>query len=173
MYALVHLEPRYIGGFLLLLLLGLLGISLGLSRSPRVLGAVCAAAGLAIAVSVTWGVLADPGDWADGRSHYRVALALQQLGVEPGSPVGSIGGTYKAYWARLGRFRVVADIPTKHARRFWSAPEADRRKALDAFREAGVRAVVTEPPAPPGPPWQPLEGTTHWVALLSRSPDGS
>jgi hypothetical protein len=165
LYLLVHVRARYVGGFVLLAGLGLLGLALGLPRRPAWLGALAVTAGLLVTATTTLDVVTGPA--ADrARRHLRVAAALHRAGVEPGSPVGVIGNAYTEYWARLGRFRIIADIPKTETRRFWSADPHQQAIALDGFRRTGVRAVVATSRARLGRPWRPLGRTRRWAVIF-------
>jgi hypothetical protein len=173
MYSLVLVRPRYVGGFVLLTVLGVLATALGASRPPAWLGALSVAVGCLLTVTVASDVAFRPIEGEGARS-LRIAEALHRVGVGPGAQIGLIGNAYVADWARLGRLRIVADIPKKNTAHFWSADEAAQRRALDAFRRVGVRAVVATSQAPLPRPWRRLGGTAHWVVLFDPEPsDGS
>lgn len=112
-----------------------------------------------------------------------IAKELQRLGVRSGGSLGYIGMGYAFYWARLAGCRVVAEVrqqdltPTgysgwvlsesERARRqrtntdvemFWAEDASARRPVLDAFRSAGVRAVVAQG-VPQG------ADTTGWLSI--------
>ena len=87
-----------------------------------------------------------------------IARALAAAGVRPGARVATIDAAYDAYWAHLGRVRVIAEVPHDGVDTFWAAGDAGRRAVYDAFRAAGAAVVVTHDP----PPWA---STREWVAL--------
>jgi len=97
-------------------------------------------------------VVARPAPW-------RTAEALAEAGVGPGRTIGMIGDSGRAaFWARLAGVRIVAEVPRSEAEEFWVAGEERQTLALDAFRRAGVAAVVAAG-APDGAlvnGWRPL-----------------
>jgi hypothetical protein len=157
MFAPVQLIPRYIGGFVPLLWLGVLA-GLVLPESPR---ARKAAAGLALVVLVFHGALAGPGIAkraadviletrrgglaADGHEHWQVAAGLHVLGVRPGAKVAVLGSGFNAYWARLARAKIVAEIPVGAAEDYWSADDRTRTQVARLLAEAGAEILVASP----------------------------
>jgi hypothetical protein len=95
---------------------------------------------------------------------------LADSGVKPGDGVASIGYTYTAYWARLGRYRVVAEVCAPEAPRFWAAGTAGRAEVLRRFRQAGARAVVCDSVPAGASGWEPVPGTRYAVCRLA--PEG-
>ena len=73
-----------------------------------------------------------------------VAQMLQELGINPGDKVGVIGYAYDSFWARLARVRIVAEMLEADAIDFWHADKALQQGVLQAFFDAGVKAVVAE-----------------------------
>jgi hypothetical protein len=172
MYLIVHVQPRYLGGFVLLVLLGLLCVVLHLSRRPIWLAVVAVVAGAFVTAGVAFDVVTEPAIDRVQRN-LRVASALHEAGLESGSEIGFIGNAYTAYWARLGRLRIIADIPRKHVGENWSVDDERNTIALDAFRRAGAQAVVTISDQRLPPPWQRLKGSRrYWVAFVASEDPG-
>ena len=78
-----------------------------------------------------------------------MAVKLAELGIRPGDKIAFIGDTFRAYWARLARVRIIAEITRKDAPTYWAADEALKARVMEAFAAAGAKAVVTDslPPA--------------------------
>jgi hypothetical protein len=179
MYALVYFESRYIGPFLVLLWAGLF-LAVRRPAGPES-EATAAAATLAVVAVLLLEVgavllqeLYDQAGTPRGHPQAQIASALYGLGVRPGDHVGFIGWGSDAYWARVARVKIVAELPRYAAGEFWEgAPEA-RRRALAAFASTGVRAVVAEkaPAAAAADGWKPLPAG-HWVCRLSDPAAGS
>jgi hypothetical protein len=136
----------------------------GHAPAPRSIGFVT--------VGVAFDVVTEPAIDRVQRN-LRVAEALHEAGLEPGSEVGFIGNAHTAYWARLGRLRIIADITRKYVGEDCSVDDDRNTIALDAFRRAGAQAVVTISDQRLPPPWQRLKGPRrYWVALVtSEDPD--
>src|SRR5205807_3914272 len=123
-FSLIWLELRYIGAFVALFWLGLFS-ALTFVESPeiqRVIKGITVAmlAMLLMAVSFTSyeevlkGLLARQHSFPQ----WTVAQGIQQFGLHPGDGVGVIlppPGPVGAYWARLSRVRIIAEIPACRA----------------------------------------------------------
>jgi hypothetical protein len=92
-------------------------------------------------------------DFADGEQraehpYWSVASALHEMGVPPGAHVAVVHppdtprwSTMLA-WARLGRFRIVAEVPSTSSEEYWNGTEAQQQAVATAFRQAGAVAMV-------------------------------
>ena len=108
---------------------------------------------------------------AFGTSDLRVAAALRADGIRPGNGLAYVGdrtGPTFAYWARLARARVVANVEDEHGA-FWRLPAARRARLLAALRaESGARAIVTSAAAARrSAGWLPVRGTAYSYRRLS------
>lgn len=192
LYALVYVTPRYVAPFVLIFWSGLLA-SVRFPEHPAY-GRLANASGIVLALIVwinigafnlegagsLFGVSAGSaahavpvglaGRFSDGStdSHPEIADGLQRLGLRQGDRVGFIGESFTAFWARLARVRIVAEIPPQHAREFWSADPDRRSDALGTFADAGAVAVVadTVPEALVARGWQTIGDTGYAVYFL-------
>jgi hypothetical protein len=186
LYSLVYVEARYVAPFVVLFWAGLLlrlrfpqGAAAGrLAQAGAVL--------LSLFVWVNLGALhldglrqvtgftpldeTAPTDAEAGIpavDHPALADALAELGLRPGDRIGVIGYAYSAYWARLARLRIVAEVHWHDQARFWKAPDAVRAAALEAFAAAGAIAVVAEPAAVESPAgWLPIADSGYLIHPL-------
>lgn len=98
-----------------------------------------------------------------GTDHPAVAESLLAQGLEQGDNIGFIGYSFSAYWARLARLRIVAEIHPQDLAGFWDASTQGQEEVLRAFATAGVTAVVAEPlrsnQIPPG--WEVVGRTGY------------
>lgn len=178
MYGLVHVEPRYIGPFVVLLTLG--GLA-GLPLPPLGIGRIIlqgGAIGLAVSLAAPLcaGLLLNAlalvrrPDLSGPSTHvqWEVARALHEVGVRPTDPVASIGGEMSPAWARLARVRVVAQMPAAEANGFWVSDPATQAQVTELFAGTGARAIVTNvrPHWARGDRWHPLDGTGYHVFAL-------
>ena len=158
LYALILVEGRYIGVFVVLFLAAVLSnIALpDRQLSARLYLAGAAVMVVALAVSLTLfsieGYLdlnrnqidppptgSRPPGWPG-----EVAQELQQLGINPGEPVGVIGYGFDSYWARLAKVRIVAEMLDVDAEALWLADEELQTRVVEAFAAAGADAIVAE-----------------------------
>jgi hypothetical protein len=177
-YALLHFEGRYIAAYAVVIWM-LLFRSAAAPDSPasrRFVAAVLASAALITFATVTVGT-ADTAwraarDYVDGYteapifqsgySDWKVAKYLRKAGLHQGDRVAGVGWTYNAYWARMDRLHVVAEIPLEGASQFWSLAPSERTSLLHVFEDAGAKAVVAN--NPPGG-----AATPDWVHI-ARTP---
>jgi hypothetical protein len=102
------------------------------------------------------------------------AKHLWQIGIKPGDKVGVIANGTGAYWARLAKLRIVAEIMDMNdgSREFWNSSPDVRQNVYRVFAQAHAAVIVTLCPAyPPEIPdeWQHIEGTPYCMRSL-RSP---
>ncbi len=175
LYAVVLVEGRYVAPFLVLLLVGLVTmVRLPKTRSASFLGTVVSAViVLALLVQVgltTFGlaerVFAQPVDrpLAASDDHAQVAMALRSAGIQPGDPVASGNRGFNAYWARLARLTIVAEVSGYDGTAILESDAEARRAAQQLLLTQDVRAVVAYSwPALTGDPgWQPIAGTNYF-----------
>ncbi len=194
LYVLVYAESRYVAPFVLLLWAGLLAqirlpagewqqrtvatggvllalfvwvniAALNLEGLGGMLGYTSQRHGTVAASTVT----RDLSDGGDKLQHPAIAKTLRaDFGLEPGTRVAFIGYSYSAYWARLARLRIIAEVRPEEIAQFWSASAGVRDEVLAAFAAAGAEAVVSEPArvdvAAEG--WEPIAGTGYLVKRL-------
>jgi hypothetical protein len=112
--------------------------------------------------------------------HWRVVQALRELHVAPGSPVANIGDSNTAFWARLARVRIVAEIPfdvwdpallkpdVSDVEIFWAASPQEKAAVMRKLAETGAKvAVATDvPPGSASAGWRRIEGTPYSVYPL-------
>jgi hypothetical protein len=194
LYVLVYAESRYVAPFVLLLWAGLLAqirlpagewqqrtaatggvllalvvwiniAALNLEGFGGMLGYASQRHGPVAASTVT-------RDLSDGRhhaAHPAIAEALRaDFGLEPGTRVAFIGYSYSAYWARLARLRIIAEVRPEEIGQFWSASAAVREEVLAAFAATGAHVVVSEPASTDiaAEGWEPIAGTGYLVKRL-------
>jgi hypothetical protein len=172
MYALVHVELRYLAAFFVLYWVGLFsGLQAPSGRLGRRLAALATLAVVIImagppALSVASHLRKIRGGLTDNQ--WQVAHALQGLGVKPGDRVARIGGNFGVvYWARMLGITVVAEIPGPNSMEFWNAKPELQAQVIEKFQGLGVTAVVadmTDLDYVPGPEWHKL-GEGYFVRM--------
>lgn len=178
MYLLVSVEPRYVGPFHVLLLLGLFpGILL---ENPKdavkrvVVSTMVIATSLMVltALFVFYHLAGFPRG-APGEMlgvFLQVGESLNRAGVGPGEDVAIIGdGSDGCRWARMARVRIVAQILREDTGDFWRVSDPRvKAEVYDAFARAGAKAVVAEEMPPPSgfADWQRLGDTHYYVHFL-------
>ncbi len=188
-YAIVYVEGRYVGAFLVLLWASLLSsVRLPASRRSDIwlggaAGLIVLFFGLQLAAFHAEGAArlaglptgARPADktgqLAGGGSGTRpvvLALEVRAAGLEEGQSIAFIGYAFGAYFARLAGLRIVAEVPWEEGERFWSLDPDRREEVLETLGAAGAVAVVSEfaPEGEPPPEWDRLGRTGHLIRRL-------
>ncbi|TWU12617.1 hypothetical protein CA54_14410 [Symmachiella macrocystis] len=167
MYSLVHIEIRYLGPFIFLILMGLVWASHRLVQTDVSWGQYAVSAAVVIWALLAVGGVRELAHTTDDSEHCRVAEGLWRMGVERGAPIGHVGNSFKAYWARFGRFKIVAEILPADADSFLAGNLQTKQTIIDKFRSCGVRAIVTKRNAQPGAGWAPIPDTQYFAYLFS------
>jgi hypothetical protein len=177
-YALVLVLDRYIAASMVLLFVALFaGIRLpkdSQTISKYVAAAVALSVFLTVAVHISENAYATLTVGVDppAKDQVKVALGLKEMGLPAGGKVAVIGYGLVNHWARLGRFRIVAEAPAPgpDVREFWaSSPEA-RNLAYEHLKGSGAQAVIAwQPPKSAlGERWKNISGTDYYVYFFQK-----
>ena len=92
------------------------------------------------------------------------------MGLKPDNRVALIGdGFEESYWARLGKFRIVAEVPHTletgdSATAFWNSNPEGQQIVLNTLKSTGAKAVIAiKPPAVLPMGWVKIGNTDHAV----------
>jgi hypothetical protein len=182
LYAQVWVDWRYFGAYLTLFWIALL-CALRIpefERRGQVTGAAAAAIVAVLGFHICAFSYARIRQQNPMEEHLRVVSVLRSLEIDPGSPVASIGDASQAYWARLGRLRIVAEIPfalgdpvlqvpgISDVDVFWATSAEERRAVMRKLAETGAKAVIARdvPLGPAGLGWQKVTGTPYSIYHL-------
>ena len=181
LYSVVLLSPRYVAVFAVLFWMGIFA-SVRLPQSSgtrRLAWAVPIAILLMIGLRLApWSIerLQEAGQQRDPQSHtfWQVAEGLRQLGANPGDQVAIIGYGAPAYWARLARLRIVAEMfsedlwfPLVPGVEKMLQPDGSLKPAvIEALSRTGARFVVARqvPANVVQHGWKQLAANTTWYA---------
>ena len=148
LYLVIHLQPRYVGGHVVLLVLGLFSAL----RMPRARAARGLLFGAVTIVAVLWvfgmvDTVVPPElealETAADHPALDAARALEALGVPRGARVAVIKRSMWSYWARVGGFRIIAEVQPRDSDVYESLEPSGERRVMETFRALGVRWVVT------------------------------
>jgi hypothetical protein len=171
MYAMVHVEARYVGAFLVLFWCGIL-FSLRIPR--RVSGKVVTVITLVV---VAFSLL--PMASLVYVKHSRgmgkintaalVAAEIERVGVQAGDPVATISQRGKGAGLgveRIARIMVAAGVDLDRGDEFWSLSVQQQQDLLHIFAARGVKAVIAvSPRLDPSnqSEWTHLGSTQYWI----------
>jgi len=186
MYALVHVQSRYIGAFVVLLWADLLAnVRLpDLPTSNKLMNLVSVTMILIMLINIaafnfegfnalisnafrTQSVSqqALPPSWPG-----EVAEELHRLGIQPGGRVAIIGYGFDAFWARLARVQIVAEMLEWQAEAFWLGDSTVRSQVIEAFAHTGAKAIVAEhvPAYASLAGWHRIGDTDYYIYLVTE-----
>ena len=189
MFALVHVEPRFLGGWLIMLLAATVCVC-SLPTKPSVhravwcigFGALIATAAALISQASREGLAVDD---ALGRSSREASIAefLLNNGLHPDDNVALIGNGFEAYWAHLARLHVVVEIPANirsyraHPMLdYWASGLEQQQRVLKIIENTGVKAIIADPQRAESIPsvvpgeWKKIDETGAYVYFFPTSP---
>ena len=193
MFAFIHVEPRFLGGWLILLFAGAICASVQPRDNSTGVAVGCVALATVVMSAVGLLVQAREELWGSDSVAYRssncalIADSLLKDGLHPGDPVAVIGGPegQGPYWAHLARLQVVAEIPysfwspaVRPVLDFWESGPEQQQKALGILEQTGAKAVIAGSPvrtqgAVPSnvsPQWRKIDGTWAYVYFFRGNP---
>jgi len=163
-YSLVLVLPRYVGASMVILWAAVFaGIRVPKDERLQVISKYVALAVVATMLLSVVGHIADTayvtmtvGAAPSSQDQVKAAVGLQAMGLRAGDKVAVIGDGGTNHWARLGRFRIVAEAPSVNE--FWSSSPERRHLAYECLSSTGSRAVVA---------WAPAVSTldSHWQRI--------
>lgn len=176
MFALIHTEPRFVAGFMVMaLVIALAAVRLPAERNTRQL-AMWLLLAATIAIGIRAVVYTASMMQYRGMAHpaYDLATSLHAAGVQRGEKAGVIGVSFDAYWARLAGVQIIAEVPEYDTARFWSETPDVRDRIYGLFTAAGVDFLVSfsKPPQPVAG-WRPVDRTGVFIYDLRPPPSRS
>jgi hypothetical protein len=198
MYAAVHVEMRYVAPFLVVTTLAL-WFSVRLPPTPEARRLQSGAAILLVLMFISPigpdRVSKDSSSFldllkplgAEPNRNEEVVRGLQAMGLRRGDAIASLEYSNcavqlsscegAATWARLGGFKIVAEVyysqedPATDANDFWRASPATQQLVLDALAHNGARVVVSrQKPAAVMQMWYPVGNTPYYARWLVGAP---
>ncbi len=173
-YALVHVEPRYVGAFILVFWGALLSqVRLpGSELAVRLLRFSTLAIAVIYSVELCVGTYATAIDERESTAMMQqselIARRLRDAGLQPADRIAIIGGISGMIWARLANAHIVANLPDSE--NFWSLGPDAQSKVLSAFASCGATVVVSEavPLSRATSRWMRIDQTDVYLYELSR-----
>ncbi len=177
MYALVHVEDRFLSGFVILLWASCFAALRMPDRDVTrivlraVVVAVVSVMGLQIAVAV--GHSASEILYQRAYPDLQVAEALKQMDIAPGERVSYIGDALTdSVWAHLAGVTLVSEIPLRGVSSFWAASADLRSRVYGLLATSGAKAAIApdvpDEIVPDG--WQRVGETHYYILRLPETP---
>jgi hypothetical protein len=174
LYALVHVEKRFIAGFVLVLWIAALG-ALRFPKSTenaRAYAATSLAIALLLIGQIAWPFSHSMRAMAPRLDFPALEMAdyLHKSGIASGGKVAEVGDPlFDHIWAHLAGVTIVAEVPQEGVLDFWSAAPEVRRHVLDLLAQAGAKVVVAKvvPQGKEAEGWRQV-GNTYYYALDLR-----
>jgi hypothetical protein len=173
MYALVHVEERYVSSFIVPFWLGLFSaLKLPDSKEIKKLlsSSILVLAIALIILSIFSKDLTDNRILSlENKINWQVASHFKNIGMKEGDKVGVVGIYDDYYWARLARLRIIAEIPSEEEIiNFWASDKNVKSQVLNAFRNAGAKILVAgrAPDIVSKNGWKNIEDTPYYYYVL-------
>jgi Fe2+ transport system protein FeoA len=179
MFSMVYWEARYTAG-VMLVAWGTVMASTNASGEERRARAFGAASLLLSAVVVFQFSRVLIGDYRESEHSAQTVMVAERLlamGIEPGDHIALIGyGNTAAPWARLGRLRIVAEVPQvlgadDSATAFWNSSPQVEKAVLNVLKNTSAKVVIADAlPATLPPGWVLVGNTGRAVYFLPEQP---
>ena len=163
-------NDRYLAGFVLVLFIVLAALVKFRANDRRAAICIALAVFAAMALSTADFTIrtathhfAIPGNGPTSTAEDEVvAEQLNAVGAQPGEKIAIIGDGTGAYWARLGRFRIVAEIMAMNhgAQQFWASPNETKQDVYRRLAQTHADFVVSSCPQNIPADWRQLHGTS-------------
>jgi hypothetical protein len=144
MFLTVHLEHRYMAPFVALMAAGVY------SWLASAVGEAANGVLLTLSIAMIFSIASVTDDSVSRIieqrvMHYRsedqeIADSLSLLGLKAGDSIATVGSSFDAYWARIGKLRIVAQALDKNE--FWNTDEGRMDELMAHLRSLGIKAVV-------------------------------
>jgi hypothetical protein len=166
-YGVIHVEPRLVAPFFVLLWLALYAL-----LAPRVATAglrivLASVAGVTLLPSLVVSAVSARTSLADLRrgaqpEDRQIAAGLVQAGLAPGDGIAVVGEAYNAYFTQIAGVRITAQVPDAEA--FQRLGATRLGELATRLRAAGVKALVTRQ--------KPASALTGWLPLSAAGTPG-
>jgi hypothetical protein len=167
-YAVIHVEGRYVGGFMALLFIAML---LFTDVERRLLQAITAVVVISLVVASCVEIIKQYGTRSSLPEQWPIASSLAANGLHEGDGVASIGTMIMNSWPRLARAYVVAEVPQDSVADFWNATPEVQRRVFEIMQRSGAKVIVGKVPAEctSAAGWTRIPGTDTLYVLVDRN----
>jgi hypothetical protein len=172
LYALVHAETRFVAGYVGILWMSILsGVRVLKSEHRKMEEYLALAMVITILLSVADGTVRAvraKGPYS-ALDQIVVADGLERFGLKAGDQVAILGDGNWAYWARLGKLKIVSTVTSHDAPAFWAQTAAQKEDVYRLLAGTGARTVVSEqvPAGDSGNGWKRIGATEYYMRWLT------
>jgi hypothetical protein len=189
LYAMIHIEPRYLAPFIVTILLGLF-FSVHLAacqQSQRLFSGVAIFLFLMFICPIespslhvrefVRDVLGQSKP--DPNSYQAMASEMDRLGLRPGDRIASLEYSLwnTSTWARLSRVQIVAEVyfwpglAETNGNDFWKADSDTQQKVVEAIQKTGAQVIISQAALVPSDAagWQRVGNTNNYAYWLEPS----
>lgn len=177
MYLPVHLEPRYIGAFVTIFILGIYlsvqlpknNLSEKLMKSITVFMSIMILATSAILISKD---ISDCKFSSSENHEIKTVKSLKEFGIKEGDNIGIIGYSIPdlPYWARLAKVKIIAEILSKDTDIFWSLSKDKKYQIISLFKNTGAKIIIAKgiPVCCSKNNWHKIADTNNYIYHLKH-----
>jgi hypothetical protein len=173
LYSLVHIEERFLAGFMVIFWVGLLLSAVNECRTRmRTVRPILFALLVILFISFAWGTARQTMNALLIRpsSSSAVLESLESVGLGIHSKVGVLGTVFSLYELRTGQFSVVAAIPPSSEADYFAASGEKLARTDQVLLEAGAQALIVQSESPVTQPgWIHAPSTNLYVKLLATT----
>jgi hypothetical protein len=178
MFWLVHVEDRFIAPFVVLGFVGLYsGVLVSSSRRPRlartILLAILLLQGCRASIVIAKGFLGTSQSSTSAAA--KIITDLTDAGVPPRAKIALIGNPLGAYWAWMGQYLIVGELPASGVPKFLGESPGERVQVYACLSKSGAQAALIHIDTPEllGSGWQKMgPGDLYLKVLTNGEPQG-
>jgi hypothetical protein len=171
MFLVVHVEERFIAPFVII---GFVGCYFALLvpavRKPRLVTRVLLAILLVQSCRAAIVTLKEAAETPASATveAAKIVDALKNASLPPGSRVAVIGDPEAPYWAWVGQYSLVAEVPVSETDDFLTANDSERRRYYECLEKAGAQAAMFHADLPQllEPGWQKMGSGNLYMRRL-------
>jgi len=150
-YAMVHVERRFLGAFIVLLWTGVFyGVKLPKSEASKsLMSCIAVFMAMMLMIGTVYSPLLNAYQLINSTKRpsapdvsLQVVEALARMGISRGDKIAVVGWTENIIWARLARVQIVADIPSEEKKTFLEGDHSVKSQVFQAISKTGAKIII-------------------------------
>ncbi len=159
-YLLLHTHPRYIAPFAVMFALAV-ALGIRLPRTPEnrrlftsvfiIILFTAAVSTASLTVREIYAVTRNFTSERTSHKQWEIAEQVKRLGIKQGNKIAFIGSPFEAYWARIAKVTIIAEVPsgygniaTEDASKFWASDAQSQMRVIETLKETGADAIFAD-----------------------------